>query len=206
MQLVSLVLDVSDSMGKAANPKHRPPIEDLRDTLACFHSDLLAIRDCLVEVSIVSFAGETQIECPFEAVSSLTLPRLVLRKTGTNLGGALHQALDELLARREYLRSTGMEVQQPFLVCITDGQPNANTAPGFEERLVNMINKRSLIFLPLALGGSESYDALEAISPREKPVRIGPDDAAKQTFRAFFKWISQSIDAGELLDRSSLEA
>lgn len=191
-------------MGKAADPTYPAPIKSLSEALEVFLKDLCSVTHCAVEVSILTFADDVQVENDFEDVNSLVPGRYATRGGNTNLGGAIGRALDEVEGRRQYLRQTGVEVNQPWLICITDGQPNMNTAPGFDTRLADMIHRRKLLFLPVAVGGYGVYDVLERLSPVQKPVVVGSGGAGGLSFTEFFKYLSQSMAAGAIPNLASL--
>lgn len=196
--LVVIVVDASPSMGTPATPGSRPPIEDLNEALRQFYKDIAGITHCAVEVMVVSFADDVKIESAFEPASAAVPPAFVTRGSSTNLGGAIGKALDEVVAQRDYLRQTGLEVKQPWLVCISDGMPNMCTAPGFDVRLVDMVNRGKCLFLPVAVGGHASYDALERLSPMQKPIVVSSATAGSMSFSEFFKYLSQSMASGQV--------
>lgn len=197
-QLVVIVVDASPSMGTPATPGFRAPIEDLNDALKQFYKDMAGITHCAVEVMVVSFADDVKVESAFEPASASVPPAFVTRGSSTNLGGAIGKALDEVVAQRDYLRQTGLEVKQPWLVCISDGMPNMCTAPGFDVRLVDMVNRGKCLFLPVAVGGYASYAALERLSPMQKPIVVSSATAGSMSFSEFFKYLSQSMATGQI--------
>ena len=204
-QLVVLVLDVSPSMASAADASWQPPIDDLNTALERFAHDLRAITHCAVELMTITFAEDVQVEHDFETVADLHVPLCVTRGEATDLGGALARALDEVQGRRDYLRQTGIEVMQPWLVCITDAQPNRNTSPGIDARLVDLVNRRKCVFLPVAVGGYSAYPVLEALSPLQNPIVVPSRGAGGLTFSEFFRFLSQSMASGEIPNLADLK-
>lgn len=203
-QLVVIVADASPSMGGPADPSFRPPIEDLNAALKQFYVDMAGITHCAVEVMVISFAEDVKIERAFESAHSAVPPSFSTRGSSTNLGGGIAKSLDEVIAHRDYLRQTGLEVKQPWLVCITDAQPNVNTAPGFDVRLLDLINRGKCIFLPVAVGGYASYDVLDRLSPKQKPIVVSSSNSGSMSFKEFFKFLSQSMASGQIPTTQSL--
>lgn len=196
-QPIVLVLDVSPSMGQAPDPSFRAPILDLNEAVQTFVKDLCGITHCGVEIMVITFSETVQVECAFDEVQNLKVPQCMTRGGGTNLGGAIGRALDEVQTHRDYRKQTGVEVLQPWLVCVTDGQPNVNTAPGFDTRLIDLVNRKKCLFLPVAVGGYGSYDVLERLSPLQKPVIVGSGQAGSMSFSDFFAYLSQSAASGQ---------
>lgn len=205
IQPIVLVLDVSPSMAQANDPAFRAPIQDLNDAIRTFVTDLSNVTHCGVEVMVITFDESVQVECDFEAVQSLKVPHCAARGGGTNLGGAIGRALDEVQARKDYMKQTGLEVNQPWLVCVTDGQPNVNTCPGFDARLIDLVNRKKCLFLPVAVGGYASYDTLERLSPLQKPIVVGSSQAGSMSFKDFFAYLSRSAASGQMPNMSLLQ-
>jgi uncharacterized protein YegL len=204
-QLIVFIIDASPSMGTPADPTFKPPIEDLIAALKQLYADIARITHCAVEVMVISFADDVKVESAFEPAQSAVPPSFVTRGSSTNLGGGISKALDEVLAHRDYLRQTGLEVKQPWLVCITDAQPNMCTAPGFDARLVDLINRGKCVFLPVAVGGYTSYDVLDRLSPKQKPIVVASSNAAGMGFSEYFKFLSQSMASGQLPSAANLQ-
>lgn len=205
-QPIAIVLDVSPSMATANDPAFRAPIVDLNDALGCFVRDLSTITHCAVECMLITFAEDVVVECDFELASSLKFPNCSTRGSGTNLGGAIGRALDEVQARRDYLRQTGVEVNQPWLLTITDGQPNTNSCPGFDTRLAALIANRKCLFIPIAVGGCAAFPVLEQLcGAASKPVVVGSSGAGNLTFTELFSFLSQSIASGQVMNLADIQ-
>jgi len=202
---VLLCLDVSGSMGVPANPAFGPPLADVNAALGPFLKDLSEVTHAAVELMVVKFSDSIAVEADFEAVQKLTAPRCSVSGSGTDLGGAIARSLDELQARSAYLTQIGIEVPTPWLIVMTDGQPNLCTSPGFQDRLVQLVKTKQVNFLPVAVGGYASYDVLERLSPLIKPVIVGAADAGSLSFAQFFRRVSVAMASGRAPNFADLQ-
>lgn len=203
-QSVVLLFDVSPSMGESSNGA-RPAIWDLNDASAQFIHELRQVTTSDVEVMFITFSGDVVVEGDFESVASVTPPVMSVRGSGTDLGGGLGRAMQEVKSRKDFHKALGTEALQPWIVCITDGQPNLNSHPGFDSELVDLINHRKLHFIPVAVGGHGSYEVLERLSPALKPIVINPGSATGTSFRDFFTALSGSVASGQIKDLKNLQ-
>lgn len=204
-QPIAFVIDVSPSMAQAHDPAYRAPIDDAQDGLACFANDVRGVTVCVPEVQLITFSDTVSVETGFEPPENLHLPVLKTGGRGTNLGGAIARALDELDARKDYLKQAGHQRKQPWLVCITDAQPNMNTAPGFDARLVGLINQNKLLFLPVCVGGYGTYEVLERLSPAQKPIIVTPSGFNGFSFAEFFRYLSTQLLSNQMPTFDHLE-
>ena len=112
-----LLLDTSSSMRGA-------PIKALQEGLQIFTTDLqhdaLAVRR--VEVAVVTFDSDVRVVQDFTTIDRLATPTLTAQGY-THMGGAIHQALDMLQARKEQYRANGVAYYRPWVFMITDGEP-----------------------------------------------------------------------------------
>src|SRR5262245_34963474 len=97
-----LLLDTSSSMRGA-------PIAALNEGLRVFKTDLMhdALAMKRVEVAIVTFDSAVNVMQEFVTVDHFETPTLTAQGY-THMGGAIHQALDMLQARKEQYRLQGV--------------------------------------------------------------------------------------------------
>lgn len=195
-QSLVLVLDRSPSMGDCAHHAQSSAIEDLLVATAKFLEDVSNITTCGVDICVVSFSDDVTVEAKFEPASQVRMPHLSVGGNATNLGGAIDLAMDKAFDHITYLSNTGKEPYKPWIVAVTDGRPNLNTAPGFEQRLLDAIQLRRCHFIPVAVGSHGSYDALEQLSPRMKPIVVNASNADNVSFAEFFAFLTRSIQNG----------
>jgi len=204
-QPIALVIDVSPSMAQAHDPAFRPPIDDAQDAIARFANDVRGVTVCIPEIQMSTFNESVCVLTDFEPPENLHPPVLKTGGQGTNLGGAIARALDELQARKDYLKQLGHQVKQPWLVCITDAQPNMNTAPGFDTRLLDLINRKKLLFLPVCVGGYGTYEVLERLSPAQKPIVVTSSGLNGFSFAEFFRYLSTQLLSNQMPTFDHLE-
>jgi len=178
---VCLVLDTSGSMCGA-------PIDELNEGVKQFFE---AVRNDEVakyaaEISIVTFGGNAQKLLDFAGIDGQTVPSLYA-SGNTPMNEAVELALDLLEQRKEEYRNFGVQYFQPWMVLMTDGEPDYEPASAIQ-KTVNLVNNRKLTIFPIGIGGSAKMETLQKFSPTKPALRL-----KGLCFRDFFEWLSQSI-------------
>lgn len=183
---VCLCLDASGSM-----TGH--PINELNAGVRMFYD---AVRKddtacSAVDISIVTFSGNREVKCiqGFSQVFEISTPPSLTASGMTPMGEAVNFALDLLEARKKEYQKSALEYYQPWLVLMSDGQPNGdqNTYNRAVERVRNMVNTKKLTIFAIGIGNEASREALSQFSPKRPPVKLKGLD-----FKKFFEWLSQS--------------
>jgi len=182
---VCLCLDVSGSMDG-------DPINELNEGVRAFYQE---IRDDEValyaaEISIVTFGGDAECMEDFANIERQTnIPELEAYG-GTPMGEAVNMALDMLEARKEEYKDKGVDYYQPWLVLMTDGQPNGSSRELQQAiaRTVEMTENRKLTVFPIAVGEDADMDVLQEFSPKRRPLKL-----KNLMFKEFFTWLGKSI-------------
>ena len=108
----------------------------------------------------------------------------------TPMGEAVNKALDCLEARKNEYKDAGVDYFQPWLVLMTDGEPNGSAAE--LERAILRTNElakmRKLTIFPLGVGQEADMNCLARFSPRRPPLRL-----KGMNFKDFFEWLSASV-------------
>lgn len=182
---VCLCLDTSGSMYGA-------PINELNEGVKLFFDSIREDETALyaAEVSIVTFGSEVTCIEDFANVQRQTnIPKLQANG-GTPMGEAVNLALDLLEKRKTEYRDKGVDYYQPWLVLMTDGQPNgSNSELKKAIKSVNeLVNSRKLTVFPIAIGDDADIDVLKLFSPKRQPLKL-----KGLMFREFFQWLSKSI-------------
>lgn len=182
---VCLCLDTSGSM-------EGDPINELNQGVKLFYD---AIRDDDVaiysaEICIITFGMNVQCVSEFATLAIEPNPPLLSAYGGTPMGEAVNMALDRLEARKKEYQSSGVDYYQPWLVLMTDGQPNGdyNELLRATQRTTEMINNRKLTIFPIGIGREADMNVLQEFSPKRTPLRL-----QGLKFREFFAWLSQSV-------------
>ena len=205
VQLIVIVLDVSPSMMVPSDPAGNAPIHDLNRALVKLYEDLKKVSHAEVVIMHIRFADDAYVEQPFESIQTSTPPTYDTSGSATDYSAALSLARQEVSEYRAVVRSSGAEANQPWLVFISDGKPNRTANPGYEAELLSDIERDKLVFIPVAVGGADTYDALEAISPKQKPLIVGSDDVDSLSFEEFFRWLSDSVEVGRPVARPNTD-
>lgn len=197
---VCLVLDTSGSMaGK--------PIEELNKGVKLFieaiKNDDIAKYAC--EVAIVTFGGVVEVYCDFQNMEHLEFQDLDA-DGGTPMEEAVLQALELLETRKKEYVEAGVDYYQPWMVIMSDGQPDYPPEQSSAETYKMASNKKLSCF-QLGIGDGADMQTLAKFSQR-------PSMRLKDlNFEGFFEWLSKSIQVvsqstvGDKikLDASSLE-
>ena len=181
---VSLCLDCSGSMSGA-------PINELNEGVATFYEALYGdeIARYSAEISIVTF-GPAQLETEFQTLDMNNRPPRLAASGMTPMGEAVKISLDSLENRKEEYQRNGVDYYQPWLVLMTDGAPNGNTAILQEqiERVCRMVENRKLTVFPIGIGDAADMNVLARFSPGRSPLKL-----KGLNFTEFFTWLSKSV-------------
>lgn len=142
------------------------------------------------EICIVTFNNDAACVMDFANIERQEeLPEL--EATGdTAMGEGVNLALDLLEERKKEYRDKGVDYYQPWLVLMTDGEPNGNK----EElerairRTTEMVNTKKLTIFPIGIGNEADMDTLNKFSPKRPALKL-----QGLKFKEFFAWLSQSV-------------
>lgn len=182
---VILCLDTSGSMdGK--------PIDELNDGVQLFYD---AIRDDEVamyaaDIGIVTFGDRASCISDFKGLADQSSAPRLTASGMTPMGEAVNLALDMLDRRKQEYKNNGIEYFQPWLVLMTDGQPNgaASELSKAIKRTIDMEAQRKLTIFPIGIGKGADMDALAQFSAKRTPLKL-----QGLKFREFFSWLSKSV-------------
>lgn len=120
-------LDVSPSMGwKQSGSKSS--IELLNEAVSGFIKEL---KDdpkarAAAEIAFVTFSTKIEMDTEFESVSSISIPTFSPIKGGTQMATAVLRSIEKIEDRRKQLENNEISYYAPFLVLVTDGNPDNN--------------------------------------------------------------------------------
>jgi uncharacterized protein YegL len=180
-----LLLDTSGSMSGAR-------IAALNDGICVFQwevaRDSLAARR--VEVAVVTFDSAVTVLQDFVTVDQFVPPTLTAGGA-TAMGGGVNRALDLVQARKATLKANGVAYYRPWVVLITDGEPQGEPT-GEIERAIQRVQQeeaqKRVAFFAVGVEGA-NVAALGRLAAR------GPLRLAGLQFREMFVWLSQSMAA-----------
>lgn len=142
------------------------------------------------EVCIVTFSNEAVCLVDFANIERQEeIPELIA-KGDTAMGEGVNLALDLLEERKREYREKGVDYYQPWLVLMTDGEPNGSQAELNRaiQRTTDMVNSKKLTIFPIGIGDETDMEALNSFSPKRPALKL-----QGLKFREFFEWLSQSV-------------
>jgi uncharacterized protein YegL len=143
------------------------------------------------EICVITFGGErAEIISPFATVDQQENSFELDADGQTWMGEAVNMALDCLEKRKNEYRSKGIDYFQPWLVIMTDGQPNGSQSELKKaiSRVQTMVNNRKLTVFPLGVGPDVDMSVLAQFSPKRTPLKV-----SETKYKEFFEWLSQSV-------------
>lgn len=218
---VVLCLDVSPSMSLHNR------IEDLNRAIQSFYQELHEELKALaaVEVDIITFSSKIVLHTGFETIETLRDRTFTpVTDDWTNLPLAVNtaiQAIDDRLA--EYRDKNIKDPYLPFLVLVTDGDPDATSDPRELRQAVEAVQSRCVLssdqnlhlIAPYIIGVGEEVkkESLDPFAERftREAILINEKDADLQSrlFQQMFSLIGASVrnslrgesDLGRLYER-----
>ena len=177
-----LTLDVSSSMEGL-------PILELNEGIQIFHREINddEFARYSVEIGIVTFSSGARVVTQIGSADGQPPP--TLHASGmTWLGEGLELALDTLEERKNLYKLMGVSYYQPWMVLMTDGQPN-DSWRNASRRVHELVGEKKLAFFGIAIGDLADMQTLQEICPPERP----PVRLKGVRFRDFFQWLSASM-------------
>lgn len=142
------------------------------------------------EICVVTFNDKATCVMDFANIERQEdFPELIA--TGdTAMGEGVNLALDLLEKRKQEYKDKGVDYYQPWLVLMTDGEPNGS--PGelarAIQRTTDMVNNKKLTVFPIGIGDESDMSTLNSFSPKRPALKL-----KGLKFREFFVWLSQSV-------------
>ena len=183
---VCLCLDTSGSMDGQ-------PINELNECVRLFYEAIKEDETALysAEISIVTFGGNNA-ECIADFASLELQPNApkLLASGMTPMGEAVNMALDLLECRKDEYKDRGVDYYQPWLVLMTDGEPNGDKSELTRaiNRTVELVNQKKLTVFPIGIGAYADMNVLGQFSPKRPPLKL-----QGLKFKEFFEWLSKSV-------------
>lgn len=183
---ICLCLDTSTSMTGE-------PIAELNRGVRLFYEAISQdeVAAYSAEICIVTFGQNgVQLVSDFTGFYQGAQPPVLMPGGWTPMGEAVDIAMTKLMERKQQYKDNGVDYFQPWLVLMTDGEPNGN-ADVFRrasERVTQEVLNGKLTVFPIGVGSNPSMAALSAFSPNKSPYRL-----RGLMFREFFQWLSQSV-------------
>ena len=175
-----LVLDISGSMAG-------PPIQELNEGVRGFFAELKEddIAAYSIEVGVITAGDQVTEQLPFTVVTAIEGCQEFVANGNTPLGAAVELALRRLEERKAAYKANGVAYYQPWLVIISDGQPNDNWVPAASYSR-QLQGSRGLVVLSVGVNNAD-MDILSKFSTRPALKLEG------LKFKEFFQWLSASM-------------
>ena len=186
------VLIIADCSGSMAGDPIRAMNRGVGDLYQAIIDDEIARNR--VEVALLSFGTEAQVERDFATVSGGTETEMTARGV-TNMHLAIHQGCDLLEERKERYRLNGIPYFRPIMVLFSDGLPTGSRSETAEanRRLVDMENDSRLTIFKVGVNAQAVQALLEALPNPNS--RFQPQQLDNLRFSDFFVWLSRSVSA-----------
>ena len=182
---VCLCLDTSGSMDGQ-------PIEELNEGVHLFYEAIKEDETSLysAEISIVTFGGNAECIKDFSSLEIQPEAPKLSAYGMTPMGEAVNMALDLLEKRKEEYKDKGVDYYQPWLVLMTDGEPNGDAEELSKaiNRTANLVNQKKLTVFPIGIGKDADMEVLAKFSPKRSPLKL-----QGLKFKEFFAWLSKSV-------------
>ena len=171
---VCLCLDTSGSMLGS-------PITELNEGIKLFYE---------ADIAMVTFGcGGVRVVRDFSGLNIDNSLPILNASGGTPMAEAVNLALEILEKRKDEYRSKGVDYYQPWLVLMTDGQPDSlRELERPIARTNELINNKKLTIFPIGIGDDADMEVLAKFSPKRPPLKL-----QGLKFKEFFAWLSQSV-------------
>ena len=166
--------------------------DELQEGVKRFYDEISQdeVAQFAAEICIVTFADKAECAIDFANIYRQEVPKL---ETGdnTSMGEGVNLALDLLEKRKQEFKDAGNDYFQPWLVLMTDGNPNGNTSElrRAMERTKKMISEKKLTLFPIGIGEDANLDVLAEFTPKRNAIKLNG-----LKFKKFFEWLSKSVE------------
>ena len=199
---IVLCLDISPSM--STNNR----IENLNEAIKLFYNELSRDQKVInsAEVAIITFSTNIEENTDFETIDYIDGKSFtVVEHGGTNLSTAVLTSIKKIEDRLVELDDSGIDNYIPFLVLVTDGDPDKTDDQENLEKAINSVLKHcdtnsfsSCLIAPYIIGVGDEIDKNELDRFAEKftgsAIIIDGDECYQQTlFEELFTFISNSV-------------
>jgi len=164
-------------------------LDDLNNGLQEFYREIESDESTSqrLEVSLITFNDYvTTVQEP-ALVENFTMP--ILEADGeTVMVDAVNEAINKVQSRKDWYKSTGQNYYRPWIILMTDGEPNSNQdVNGLASCIKADTAAKRYVFLPIGVEGAN----MSILNKIAGDIPAMPLKGAK--FSQFFKWLSASI-------------
>lgn len=164
-------------------------LEKLREGLATFYQEIEndEMTSQKLEIAVITFNDTVKIVQQPSLIEDCPPP--LLNASGiTNIAGAVTEAMELVEARKSWYKTTKQLYYRPWIILITDGEPNAGQdMDSLAATIKQEVNLKHFEFLPIGVDNA-NMAILQKLSAN---IPALPLQGAK--FIQFFKWLSASM-------------
>lgn len=141
-----------------------------------------------LELSIITFNDCVNVVQEPALPENVTIP--ILEAEGdTALADAVNEAIDKVEARKNWYKQTGQPYYRPWIILMTDGEPNTGQdIDSLARRIKSDTAAKKYAFLPVGVEGAD-MSVLQKIAGEG----MGAAKLKGMRFGQFFKWLSASM-------------
>lgn len=165
-------------------------LDGLNDGLRSFYSEIAndETTSQRLELAVVTFNDEVNVIDGPCLVENSSLP--ILEADGeTALVDAVYEAIGLVNARKNWYKSTNQPYYRPWIILMTDGEPNANqNIVGLSQQIKADTAAKKYVFLPIGVDNA-NMSVLQQLSDGKNPAM----KLKGTNFGSFFKWLSASM-------------
>lgn len=188
---VVMVLDISSSMAGT-------PINRLNQAIRDFHEHILAdpMVSTKVDIAYITFSHFVYWQ-DFVNANQFTPPHLQA-DGGTVISFPLGVALDMVTKRKDTYRMNGISYHRPWVILITDGEPEHDTDEDIDEisrRLRQAEDLRQCSLFTITCGEANQQKTFNLLRDKIAPPNRPPKKTTEANFGELFNWLSNSLVA-----------
>lgn len=140
-----------------------------------------------LELAIVTFNDTVSVVDGPCLVENSSLPVLEA-DGGTALVDAVNEAIGLVNARKNWYKSTNQPYYRPWIILMTDGEPNANqNIAALAHQIQADTAAKKYVFMPIGVDNA-NMSVLQQLAGQAKALKLKGTN-----FGSFFKWLSASM-------------
>ena len=141
-----------------------------------------------LELCIITFNDYVQVVQEPALPENVEIPELY-GDGDTALADAVNEAIDKVEARKNWYKQTGQPYYRPWIILMTDGEPNAGQdIDTLARRIKNDTAAKKYAFLPVGVEGANMNVLQQIAGEGMKATKL-----KGMRFGQFFKWLSASM-------------
>ena len=164
-------------------------LDNLIEGLQSFYTDIEndETTSQRLELAVVTFGDSVNVIQSPSLISDIQLPEL-MADGDTALVDAVDEAIDIVNNRKTWYKSTGQPYYRPWIILITDGEPNeGQDVSTLASKIKKDTSEKKYVFLPIGVDNA-NMQVLQSIQGQIPAMKLKGTN-----FGSFFKWLSASM-------------